>query len=55
MMPYRSQSLHAGWPSVGSSIYQVLLKSVQYSFAAVGGRKSHFPITLAIGHWPCKP
>ena len=28
--PYRSQSLHAGWPPVCSSIFQVLLKSVQW-------------------------
>jgi len=28
--PYRSQRLHGGWPLVCSSIYQVLLKSVQW-------------------------
>ena len=28
--PYRSQSLHAGWPPVCSSIFQVLLKSIQW-------------------------
>jgi len=46
--PYRSQSLHAGWPPVCSSIYQVLLNRPS-GFEAVVGRKSPFPITLAIG------
>jgi len=49
--PYRSQSLHGGWPPVCSSIFQVLLKSVQWfcHCGSVGGRKLPFPITLAIG------
>jgi len=46
--PYQSQILHAGWPPVCSSIYQVLLKLIS-GFEAVGGQKSPFPITLAIG------
>ena len=46
--PYRSQSLHAGWVPVCSSIYQVLLKSVQW-FWRCGWSKialSHY-----FGHW----
>jgi len=45
---YRRQSLHAGWPPVCSSIFQVSLKSVQ-SFCRCGWSKialSHY-----FGHW----
>ena len=47
--PYRSQSLHAGWPPVCSSIFQVLLKigPVVLPLWVVENRPS--PITLAIG------
>jgi len=46
--PYRSQSLRAGWSPVCSSIFQVLLKSVQW-FCRCGWSKialSHY-----FGHW----
>jgi len=46
--PYRSQSLHAGWPPVCSSIFQILLKSVQW-FCRCGWSKIALPLTLAIG------
>ena len=39
---YRSQSLHAGWPSVCSSIFQVSLKSVQW-FCRCGWSKIALP------------
>ena len=39
---YRSQSLHAGWPPVHSSIYQVLLKSVRW-FCRCGWSKIALP------------
>ena len=42
--PYRSQSLHAGWPPVCSSIFQVLLKSVQW-FCRCGWSK------IALSHY----
>jgi len=40
--PYRSQSLHVGWPPVCSSIVQVLLKSVQW-FCRYGWSKIDRP------------
>jgi len=40
--PYRSQSLHAGWSPVCSSIFQVLLKSVQW-FCRCGWSKIALP------------
>ena len=40
--PYRSQSLHAGWPPVCRSIFQVLLKSVQW-FCRCGWSKIALP------------
>jgi len=46
--PYRCQSLHAGWRLVYSSIFQLLLKSVQW-FCRCGWSKialSHY-----FGHW----
>jgi len=43
---YRSQSLHAGWPSVWSSTFQVLLKSVQWFCAWSKIALSHY-----FGHW----
>ena len=45
--PYRSQSLHAGWSPVCSSIFQVLLKSVLW-FCRCGWSK------IALHHllWP---
>ena len=46
--PYRSQSLHAGWPPVCSSIFQVLLKSVQW-FCRCGWSKIALPHYF--GHW----
>jgi len=46
--PYRSQSLHAGWSPVCSSIFQVLLKSVQ-CFCRCGWSKIAFPHYF--GHW----
>ena len=46
--PYRSQSLHAGWPPVNSSIFQVLLKSVQW-FCRCGWSKIALPHYF--GHW----
>ena len=46
--PYRSQSLHAGWPPVCSSIFQVLLESVQW-FCRCGWSKIAFPHYF--GHW----
>jgi len=46
--PYRSQSLHAGWSPVSSSIFQVLLKSVQW-FCRCGWSKIALPICF--GHW----
>jgi len=42
--PYRSQSLHAGWPPVCSSIYHFLLKSVQW-FCRCGWSK------IALSHY----
>ena len=46
--PYRSQSLHATWPPVCSSIFQVLLKSVQW-FCRCGWSKIALPHYF--GHW----
>ena len=46
--PYRSQSLHAGWPPACSSICQVLLKSIHW-FCRCGWSKIAIPVTLAIG------
>jgi len=46
--PYQSQSLHAGWSPVCSSIFQVLLKSVQW-FCRCGWSKIAFPHYLV--HW----
>jgi len=46
--PYRSQSLHGGWPPVCSSIFQVLLKSVQW-FCRCGWSKIALPHYF--GHW----
>ena len=46
--PYRSQSLHAGWPPVSSSIFQVLLKSVQW-FCRCGW--SEIALPHYFGHW----
>jgi len=46
--PYRSQSLHAAWPPVCSSIFQVLLKSVQW-FCRCGWSNIAFPHYF--GHW----
>jgi len=46
--PCRSQSLHAGWPPVYSSIFQVLLKSVQW-FCRCGWSKIALPHYF--GHW----
>ena len=46
--PCRSQSLHAGWPPVCSSIFQVLLKSVRW-FCRCGWSKIAFPHYF--GHW----
>ena len=46
--PYRSQSLLAGWPPVCSSIFQVLLKSVQW-FCRCGWSKIALPHYF--GHW----
>ena len=40
--PYRSQSLHVGWPPVCSSIFKVLLKSVQW-FCCCGWSKIALP------------
>ena len=50
--PYRSKSLHAGWSLVCSSIFQVLLKSVQW-FCRCGWSKIAFPHYF--GHWLIKP
>jgi len=47
-LPYRSQSLHAGWPPVCSSIFKVLLKSVQW-FCRSGWSKIALPHHFA---WP---
>jgi len=46
--PYRSQSLHAGWSPVCSSIFQVLLKSVQW-FCHCGWSK--IALLHYFGHW----
>jgi len=46
--PHRSQSLHAGWSLVCSSIFQVLLKSVQW-FCRCGWSKIALPHYF--GHW----
>jgi len=46
--PYRSQSLHAGWPPVCSSIFQVLLKSVQWFCRCVW---SKIALPHYFGHW----
>jgi len=46
--PYRSQSLHAGWPPVCSSILQVLLKSFQW-FCRCGW--SNIALPHYFGHW----
>jgi len=45
-LPYGSQSLHAGWSPVFSSIFQVLLKSVQW-FWRCGWSK------IALPHYFC--
>ena len=47
-LPYRSQSLYAAWSPVCSSIFQVLLKSVQW-FCRCGWSKIAFPHYF--GHW----
>ena len=52
--PYRSQSLHAGWPPVCSSIYIKFYWNRSSGFAAVAGRKSPFPITLKSVQWFCR-
>ena len=44
--PYRSRSLHAGWPPMYSSIDQVLLKSVQ---CRCGWSK--IALSQYFGHW----
>ena len=46
--PYRSQSLLAGWPPVCSSIYQVLLKLVQW-FCRYGW--SNIALSHYFGQW----
>jgi len=46
--PYRRQSLHAGWPPLYGSIFQVLLKSVQW-FCRCGWSKIALPHYF--GHW----
>ena len=46
--PYRSQSLHAGWTPVCSSIFHLLLKSFQW-FCRCGWSKIAFPHYF--GHW----
>jgi len=46
--PYRSQSLHAGWPPVCSSIYQVSLRSVQWFCRCVW---SKIALSRYFGHW----
>ena len=45
---YRSQTLHARWPPVCSSIFQVLLRSVQW-FCRCGWSKIAFPHYF--DHW----
>jgi len=45
--PYRIQSLHAGWPPVCSSIFQVVLKLVQWFCLVMRKRKyDHITATL---------
>ena len=46
--PYRSQNLHAGWSLVCSSIFQVLLKSVQWFCRC---RWSKIALPHYFGHW----
>ena len=48
--PYRRQSLHAGWPPVYSSIFQVSLKSVKW-FCRCGWSKIALPYSHYFGHW----
>ena len=50
--PYRSQSLRARWPPVCSSMYQVLLKSVQW-FCRCG--LSKIAISHYFDHWLIQP
>jgi len=48
--PYWSQSLHAGWPPVCSSIFQVSLKSAQWLWNC-GWSKITLPHYRYFGHW----
>ena len=51
--PYRSQSLRAGWPPVCSSIYQVLLKSVQYFLPLCVVENRPFPLFWPLAYTTC--